>query len=256
MDYPHRIILAAPEELWGDANALALVIGEQPGDDKTFIATNAVGPGRHPFCYIECAVRPGVVEALTGIEALQAPAHAPDADLSAAARAIEAIRLTGPCAPGFISLRVDADFDEALTALGLTPVAPPAFVQEQDSIRLAQLYEQIKAERDRRLNADFLFQDTLFQRDPISVQRIAGAAQLAALAIMGGAQAGDVHWHGGDEAFGWIASNDTVVTMDAFTVINFGRAAAARETQLIFAARYLRMLDPVPEDFADDRWWP
>lgn len=114
----------------------------------------------------------------------------------------------------------------------------------------------ISRERDRRLAADFDFQGVRYQRDPLSVQRIAGAAQLATLALAQGAQPGDLRWHGGAGDFGWIASDDSVTPMDAPTVIDFARAAAGRETALIFAARTLRHMDPIPDDYADDKWWP
>jgi hypothetical protein len=103
---------------------------------------------------------------------------------------------------------------------------------------------------------DFEFQGVMYQRDPISVQRISGASQIAAMAIAQGAEAGDIFWHGGEAAFGWIASNDTVTPMDAQTVVAFGMAAAARETALIFAARDLRNMETIPSDYADDKWWP
>lgn len=115
---------------------------------------------------------------------------------------------------------------------------------------------QVAAERDRRLHADFEFHGVMYQRNPISVQRIAGASQLAALAIAAGAQEGDLLWHGGSEPFGWIASNDTVTPMDAQTVLAFGSAAASREMTLIFAARALRQMEPIPADYTDDKWWP
>lgn len=114
----------------------------------------------------------------------------------------------------------------------------------------------VAAERDRRLAADFTFQGKMYQRDPKSLQRIAGAAQMASLALASGAQADDLRWHGGDSDFGWIASDDTVTPMTAPTMIAFGQAAAAMETQIIFAARNLRRMDPIPADFTEDTWWP
>ena len=137
-------------------------------------------------------------------------------------------------------------YDAALEA-GPAPYVPPA--PEPVSA------DDVARERDRRLELDFEFGGVMYQRDRVSMSRIAGASQLAALAIAQGAQAGDLLWHGGDTPFGWIASDDTVTPMDAQTVIAFGMAAAARETQLVFAARNLRNMDPIPDDFADDKWW-
>lgn len=141
---------------------------------------------------------------------------------------------------------------EALKDIAAPHVPPPP----DPAAELAALREAISAERDRRLALDFAFQGVMYQRDSKSLQRIAGAAQMAALAVAAGAQPGDLHWHGAEPPFGWIASDDSVTPMDAPTVIAFAKAAAARETALIFAARALRQMDPVPEDFAQDRWWP
>ncbi len=113
----------------------------------------------------------------------------------------------------------------------------------------------VNAERDRRLEMPFEFGGKLWQRDRISLQRITGAATLAGFAVGAGAQPDDYLWHGGSEPFGWIAEDNEVVPMDAPTVFAFGQAAAAVETRLIFAARALREMVPVPADYADNRWW-
>jgi hypothetical protein len=145
-----------------------------------------------------------------------------------------------------------AEFDTAALFEAMAPSAaehappPPRHISATD----------IRRERDRRLRLDFEFQGVMYQRDPISVQRIAGAAQIATMAIAQGAQPGDMFWHGGDAPFGWIASDDTVTLMDAQTVVAFGMAAAALETALIFAARHLRNMQPIPSDYANDKWWP
>ena len=116
--------------------------------------------------------------------------------------------------------------------------------------------EDVRAERDRRLALPFEFEGAIYDRDPISLQRIAGAAQIAALAVASGAEPGDYYWHGGEAPFGWITVDDDVTPMDAATVVEFGKAAAARETALVFAARALRRMEPIPADYADDKWWP
>jgi len=115
---------------------------------------------------------------------------------------------------------------------------------------------EVRAERDRRLSLDFEFQGKMFQRDRESIARISGAGTLALGAMVGGAQPGDLFWHGRDTPFAWIASDDSLVTMDAQTCFAFGQAAAARETEIIFAAKTLREMDPIPSDYADDKYWP
>lgn len=116
--------------------------------------------------------------------------------------------------------------------------------------------EMVKAERDRRLEADFEFQGKMYQRDSKSLDRITGAATLAGFAIAAGAQVGDLRWANATRDFGWIASDDTVTTMDAQTAFAFGQAAAERETSIVFAAKTLREMDPIPTDYTDDGYWP
>lgn len=121
--------------------------------------------------------------------------------------------------------------------------------------------EDVKIERDRRLNGDFLFQGKLFQRDNKSLQRITGAGSLAQGYLLARGDPKSLKWHATledpePEDFVWIASDDTLVPMDAQTVFSFAREAAAVETRLIFAAKRLRMMDPIPDDFTDDKWWP
>lgn len=116
--------------------------------------------------------------------------------------------------------------------------------------------EQVNAERDRRLPLDFEFNGKMYQRDAVSIARISGAGALALGAIVQGAQPGDLNWHGRATPFAWIASDDTLTTMDAQTCFAFGAAAAAVETEIIFAAKALRTMDPIPSDFTDDGYWP
>lgn len=116
--------------------------------------------------------------------------------------------------------------------------------------------DAIRVERDRRLQADFTFNGQTFQRDTESLARITGAATLAGFAIAAGAQPGDLRWANPARDFGWIASDDTVVPMDAQTAFAFGQAAAEIETSIVFAAKTLREMDPIPDNITDDQWWP
>jgi len=125
-------------------------------------------------------------------------------------------------------------------------------VEPIDPVRIQNM---IKAERARRLPLDFEFQGKMYQRDEESVRRISGAGTLALGAMVKGAQVGDYLWHGRTTPFAWIASDDTLTQMDAQTVYAFGAAAAARETEIVFAAKSLREMDPIPDDFTDDKWW-
>lgn len=115
--------------------------------------------------------------------------------------------------------------------------------------------EEVDRERDRRTDAGFDFLGTTFQSRSGDRENISGAAQLAFMAIVGGAQPGDLRWHGGDTDFVWIAADNSLVPMDAHTVVAFGKAAAAHKQKLIFAARALKDGEFVPDDFTADSYW-
>jgi hypothetical protein len=157
--------------------------------------------------------------------------------------------------------------DEQLEAWGFVPATEPPAVPDHHRLEWKDgawkvappdqslLLALVRDERDRRLRADFEFNGKMFQRDPVSMSRINGAGTLALAAILNGAQAGDLRWHGGEEDFGWIASDDSVMPMDAQTCIAFGQTAAAVESRLVFAAKALREIPEVPLDFEDDKYW-
>lgn len=114
----------------------------------------------------------------------------------------------------------------------------------------------VDVERDRRIDAGVEFQGVTFQSRATDRENIAGAAQLGFMAMVGGAQAGDLRWSSPVTDFAWIASDNSLVPMDAPTVVAFGKAAAERKQALIFAGRQLKDMDPIPADYTDDKWWP
>ena len=116
--------------------------------------------------------------------------------------------------------------------------------------------EQVDAERDRRIEAGFSFSAVQFQSRTQDQKRISGAAIMAVAAMMAGAQVGNLRWHGGATDFAWIAADNSIVTMDAQTMFAFGSAAAAHESGHVFAGKSLKGMDPIPQDFTDDAYWP
>ena len=120
----------------------------------------------------------------------------------------------------------------------------------------AGLERCVDVERDRRVAGGFVFGGNTFQARAEDRENIAGASTAALAAIVNGAQAGDLRWHGGDSDFCWIAADNTLVPMDAQTMFGCGQAAMAHKQAMIFAARALKDLVEIPADFADDRWWP
>lgn len=116
--------------------------------------------------------------------------------------------------------------------------------------------DMVNAERDRRIAAGFSFNGVQYDFDTRAKANISGAAQLAFMAIVAGAEPGDLFWNGGATPFMWIAADNSMVSMDAQTVVAFGRAAALHEQSHIFTARALKDMDPMPADFAADTHWP
>ena len=114
----------------------------------------------------------------------------------------------------------------------------------------------VDRERDRRIEAGFEFEGVLYQAREQDRENISGAATAALAAIVNGAKPGDYRWHGGDSDFVWIAADNTEHKMDAQTAFAFGQAAMQYKTRYIFAARALKDRDPIPDDFADDKYWP
>ncbi len=114
----------------------------------------------------------------------------------------------------------------------------------------------IDAERDRRVVAGFVFAGKAFQLDLVSQQRITAMGADARFAIAAGAQPDDLRWADPDADFGWIATDNSVLLMDAQTMAAFADAAKLWVARHTFAARALKDADPIPEDFTDDGHWP
>jgi len=115
---------------------------------------------------------------------------------------------------------------------------------------------QVDLERDRRIDAGVMFNGVLYQSRTTDRENISGAAQMAFMAVVGGAQPGDLRWSNPDQDFAWICAENTLVPMDAQTVVEFGRAAALRKSELIYAGRALKDMPAIPENYTDDQWWP
>ena len=115
----------------------------------------------------------------------------------------------------------------------------------------------IDAERDRRLAAGFIFGGKVFQAREQDLRNINGAATGAALAMMQGAQAGNMRWQGGDSDFGWIAADNTIMPMDVLTMIAFGRAAMTHVERLTMVGRSLkdRLAAGETIDISNDALW-
>jgi hypothetical protein len=120
----------------------------------------------------------------------------------------------------------------------------------------ARIAEQVNVERDRRIDGQFTFNGVAYQSRPQDRENMAGAATSALAAIVNGAQAGDLRWHGGTEDFVWIAADNSTVAMDAQTMFALGQAAMAHKQDHIFAARAIKDMATIPADYTNDQYWP
>lgn len=114
----------------------------------------------------------------------------------------------------------------------------------------------VDVERDRRMAAGVEFKGTLFQSRPSDHENIIGAAQLAFMAVAGGTKSSNLRWLDADQDFTWIATDNSLVPMDAPTVVELGKVVIARKQSLIYAGRQLKDMEAIPSDYINDKWWP
>lgn len=114
----------------------------------------------------------------------------------------------------------------------------------------------VDAERDRRVTRTFTFGGKAFQLDARSQERITAMGADARFAILAGAQPDDLRWADPDADFGWIATDNSILPMDAQTMAAFADAAKLWVARHTFAARALKDANPIPVDFTNDGYWP
>ncbi|WP_069299897.1 DUF4376 domain-containing protein [Neptunicoccus sediminis] len=115
--------------------------------------------------------------------------------------------------------------------------------------------EMVNVERDKRIAAGVSFDGHLFDFDSASKENITGAGSLAGMAVLSGAVVGDYGWNGGVD-FAWLDSSNVAVKMDAQTMFQFSQVAAGHVRDHIFAARTLKDMAIIPQDYKDDSYWP
>lgn len=159
--------------------------------------------------------------------------------------------------------RIWSSAANAWVSSATTPVTQIGTIEELDWVlRQASLKsplvtsDDVDAERDQRIAAGFAFGGHRFQSRPGDRENIAGASTAALAAIVNGAERGEYRWHGGGDDFAWISENNMLVPMDAQTMFALGQAAMAHKQAMIFAARTLKDMPAIPDDFAADTWWP
>ncbi len=121
----------------------------------------------------------------------------------------------------------------------------------------------VDRERDRRIDAGFIFDGVHYQSRPEDRENIAGAKAAATDAItIYGAEPGNLAWQrlldpNAPPEFRWIAADNSTHAMDAQTAMRFGYAALNHKQAHIFAARTLKDMSVIPADFATNpAYWP
>ncbi|MBP5857302.1 DUF4376 domain-containing protein [Marivibrio halodurans] len=152
----------------------------------------------------------------------------------------------------------DQETGAASTILAPGPL-PAGVAATPPEPTLQERCDAVDALRDSKIAGGFTFGGTAFQTDPNSVKRIAGTASAAHIAItLDGAEAGDLRWADPDSDFVWIATDNSLVEMDAPTAIAFGKAYLAFERRLVFAASAIkaRLRDGEDFDIETAAEWP
>ena len=116
--------------------------------------------------------------------------------------------------------------------------------------------DQVDAERDRRTEHAFVFNGKPFRLDEKSIGRITAMGADARFAVKDGAAEGDYLWSDPNNPFGFIATDNSVMPMDAQTMAAFANAAKLWVSRHTFAGLTLKSQNPIPVDFADDSHWP
>lgn len=114
----------------------------------------------------------------------------------------------------------------------------------------------VDAERERRIATAFKFAGVAYQLDADSQRFITAKGAQAKFAILAGALPGDLRWADPEQNFGWIATDNNVTPMDAQTMGAFADAADLWVSAHIMAGHAIKAMDPIPADYADDRYWP
>ena len=157
------------------------------------------------------------------------------------------------------AFEADGSQDEFIPA-GLVALSDEEVVAHLNPVTFSTT-AAVDSECDRRISDGFEFNGAVYQsRLPDGARSgdwevFSGKALEALIAVMGGAQPGDLRWSNPAEDFAWIAADNTRVPMDAQTVIELAKAASAHRTRQTFSGSYIKARDPIPGDYTDDKWW-
>ncbi len=132
----------------------------------------------------------------------------------------------------------------------------PIITLESPGAQAFDVRAAVDAERDRRVRLGFEFEGKHYQtRNQSDRENILAIKSDALAAVLMGAKVGDYRWANAEKDFFWIAGDNERVLMDAQTALAFGQAATQRKNQLIVAGSDLKEMDPIPLDYAADKYW-
>ncbi len=104
----------------------------------------------------------------------------------------------------------------------------------------------VDVERDARIEGGFTYAGDLYQSRQSDRENVSTLGLQAQLAVLGGAEAGDLRWHGGPSDFVWILADNTTVPLDAPGMVALFQTGITFKHALTFAARAKKdwLLDP------------
>lgn len=120
-------------------------------------------------------------------------------------------------------------------------------------------WSDVMSERDDRIRSNFIWNGHEIQSREDDRENILGASTLATVAIMNGAQPGDVFWADANTPFTWIVANNSIITLDAFQMVDMGRKALEHKKFLIYKAKTIKdqvEVDPTINPANNALWAP
>lgn len=117
---------------------------------------------------------------------------------------------------------------------------------------------EVDRELNQRVSYGFVYAGKAYVTETQSqMNDILGKLGDATAAILiDGAQPGDLRWANPAYDFAWSAADNSLVPMDAQTCLAFTRAAVRRKEALVAASLAIKAMNPIPQDYRDDKYWP
>lgn len=128
-EYIHRMSLAVPENMMAQANQLALIAGESPGDINTFTDTNWQDASGNKYAVCSTVIKP-IVLSMFGQPVIDSGLTADGADFNAAQQAMDSAVMYSKnmaATPDKIVIAIDVKPMIFFRGLGLTIIESGLF---------------------------------------------------------------------------------------------------------------------------------